>query len=312
MNRKIITSLLLLSHMLIFYCFAEEWFSENSEKDFKYVNMFIENISEANYVVILGDQHNTPGQLYDSRFRLESEDQKQAFQSFMTKLAIQEAECPSPSHPAFQGQIHYVEYDIDIVSVFDDHRESLSFSGPPLMAYLSSKQSFWIKSKTFDKDELYKFLKGVGVKYDTIKYTGNPPQYMPSIILGAWHTENNEVEIEFLDDGSFRIRKSPMNFCTHLNKIPDKYKRFHLIGETGKWTINDDLLSLFLTMAPPLDNGLTSIWISKLDEEHLDFGGSDSPTLRFVRSKNKSNQRVDFTVKTPVDEVKVMRTESHP
>ena len=31
-----------------------------------------------------------------------------------------------------------------------------------------------------------------------------------------------------------------------------------------------------------------------------------------VLTKKTANQRVDFTVKTPIDEVKVMRTESHP
>ena len=34
--------------------------------------------------------------------------------------------------------------------------------------------------------------------------------------------------------------------------------------------------------------------------------------LIYKNQKKEANQRVDFTVKTPVDEVEVMRTESHP
>lgn len=283
MTRKIIISLLFISHLLASCCLAEEWFTRRSDKDFKYVNIFIQNISEANYVVVVGDMHNIAGQLHDTRFRLESEDHKKALQSFMTKLDLQEAERPPDTNS--KGNIRYVEYDIDIVSVFDGHREHFSFSGSPLMAYLSSKQSFWIDSKKFDEDELYKFLKQTGIRCDEIKYTGNPPQYMPPVILGSWHTENGEVEIEFLNDGTFNIEKSPIDFYTHLNKLPDKFKGFHLISKTGKWRISDDLLSLSLTMGAPLDNGTKGCPIRRLDDKYLVLHFSDYPDINLVRGK---------------------------
>jgi hypothetical protein len=273
-------------------CAADEWFSRNdTTPDFKYVNMFIQHVGQAKRVVITGKMHDTSNQLYDVRFTIETQEQKKLLQSYMTNLEIRETEPPSLSHPSFHGQLHYVDFTVQIVNVLDDHREYFSLSGPPLEAYLSSYQSFWIDSKKFDESEFYKFLSEAEVPCETIKYTGNPPQYVPSIILGSWHTEDNEVEIEFLDDGTFRFLNAPMSFCSHLSQVPDKYKIFHLIGEASEWEISDDLLSLRLRMAPPLENGTTGIWISRLDSEYLDFCCRDDSTLRFIRSKNKSNNK---------------------
>lgn len=287
MKKSIITSIVFLALSLTSNSFAEEWFTRKSAKDFKYVNMFIENISTANYVIIVGDVPNPTGQSCNCRFRLKSEGHKQEFKSFLEKLNIRERQSPPESNS--KGNIRYVEYSINVVSVFDDHRKYCTFSGPPLLASLSSEQSFWIDSN-FDEDEFYDFLKKTGSQCDEVKYSGNPPQYIPSVILGSWHTEDNEVEIEFLEDGTFRFLNAPMSFCTHLNNVPHKYKIFHLIGETSKWKISDDLLSLSFIMAPPLDNGTTGIWISRLDSEYLYFRCRDNSTLRFIRSKNKANQ----------------------
>lgn len=242
--------------------------------------MFIQHIGHAKRVVVLGEMHNTTNEHYDVRFSIETQEHKKILQSYMTNLGIREAK--HPKEPVLVEGILHFEYTVKIVNVFNDHEENFSFLGPD-MVYLSSIQSFWVDNRKFDRSAFYELLVQAGIPCEEIKYTGNPPQYMPSLILGSWHTENDEVEIEFRDDGTFKIGKSPTSFRILLGELPDRLKGFHRLRETGRWTISDDMLWLSLTEDPPFNNASKGHRVLMLDDNHFHFQFSDYPVIRFVR-----------------------------
>ena len=136
-----------------------------------------------------------------------------------------------------------------------------------------------------------------------------PRVYRPTVISGKWRTKDHKIIIEFRKDGTFKVLKSPMNFCTHTSNVPDKWKTFHCIEEHLTWSASEHLLTLSLNK----EGSSRGYGIRKLDEKHLDIQSSNSPVVQLVRvDKTESNQQVDPIVKTPVDEVKAQGTQPHP